>query len=213
MTASSTAGAQAARCRVYASAQRTAAALSDPRVCTAAQVDGIYRGLAGRPNPMPAWGSRARGFWRWCGDGRTAFCGAPEAPADRAMRMAWEGKVFFTGRRGGYAYNRVGLDRRGFKVKIRYGPGRLDGRRSIIMDYGAEGDQDPSSAFASHYLWDEARTVQRGLELGYAWWQDRGPGLYRRIAFLLEFTRPDMPITSCPHCYLVDGTIGPPTAG
>lgn len=143
-------------------------------VCNQAQLDALFSRLT--PGPMPAYGARAHGYWRWYPDGQDAAY-----PADEAFDAAvWQGKVFYTHARGGRAMDLVAGGQLAFPARVDYAAARLDGHRAIVVDYARAGD--PLGLVQR----DEIRRLQPGLYLGFAWF---GPVNSSRLraTFLLDF--------------------------
>jgi len=175
-------------------------AVAGLRICGQDQLDALYRVL--RSGPMPAYGSAARGYWRWSPDAHGL-----DQPLNFLTEAAiWQGKVFYTTSRGGVIYNRVGADREDLPARVYYGAGRLDGRSAIIVDYASDDD-----VVMDQFFRDEIRQVLPGLYLGIGWWHREPPGWVGpdRITFILDFKHPDIPPSTCPQCALLDRAIGP----
>jgi hypothetical protein len=156
--------------------ERTVQILTDPNApgaCNQSQIDALYGSLPA--GPMPAYGSRARGYWRWSPN----FVGPEEVPMNRFVNMAiWQGGTFYTNADGGFKENRVFADKQTLPGKVYYGPGYFDGGRAIIVDYKAEEQQAcaaPSGtdcagvAFMALWFRDECRQAQHGIWLCYGW--------------------------------------------
>ncbi|MEW6472620.1 MAG: hypothetical protein AB1679_10140 [Actinomycetota bacterium] len=163
--------------------------------CDQAQIDGLYQSLAA--GPMPHYGAKARGYWRWYPDARGL-----DEPGNRLMNLlVWQGKTFYTHETGGYMMNRVVADREGFRSAVYFADGWLDGRKAIIVDYGAAGDYPADAIFR-----DEIRMVQPGVYLGFGWRNREHPPWtnerFERITFVLDFVHPDLTTSDCPHCVM-----------
>jgi len=161
--------------------------------CDQTQLDSVYTSLPA--GPMPHYGAKARGYWRWYPDARGL-----DEPGNRLMNLlVWQGKTFYTYDTGGYMMNRVVADREGFRSAVYFADGWLDGRRAIIVDYGQAGDYPADALFR-----DEIRMVQPGVYLGFGWRNREHPPWTNerseRITFILDFLRPDLSTADCPHC-------------
>lgn len=164
--------------------------------CDQAQLDNLYQSLPA--GPMPHYGAKARGYWRWYPDARGL-----DEPGNRFMNLlVWQGKTFYTDETGGYMMNRVVADREGFRSAVYFADGWLDGRPAIIVDYGRAGDYPADAIFR-----DEIRRVQPGVYLGFGWRNREHPPWtserFERITFILDFVHPDLATSDCPHCVRV----------
>jgi hypothetical protein len=185
------AGPTAGECRVSALPAETVDSLRFH--CDQPQIDTLYGSLPA--GPMPPYGAKARGYWRWYPDAQGL-----DEPGNRLMNLlVWQGKTFYTNETGGYMMNRVVADREGFRSAVYFANGWLDGRPAIIVDYAQAGDYPADVIFR-----DEIRMVQPGVYLGFGWRNREHPPWTReraeRITFVLDFLRPDLSASDCPHC-------------
>ena len=161
--------------------------------CNQEQLDTLYQSLPA--GPMPQYGSKARGYWRWYPDAQGL-----DEPGNRLMNLlVWQGKTFYTNETGGYMMNRVVADQEGFRSAVYFANGWLDGQPAIIVDYGEAGDYPADAIFR-----DEIRMVQPGVYLGFGWRNREHPPWtgerFERITFILDFVHPDLSPSDCPHC-------------
>src|SRR5256714_6863953 len=69
--------------------------------CDQSQLDMLYRPLP--PGPMPQYGAKARGYWRWYPDAQGL-----DEPGNRLMNLlVWQGKTLYTREAGGHMMNPV----------------------------------------------------------------------------------------------------------
>jgi hypothetical protein len=184
-------------CRVHGGdPDTTAATLKDRTKCTQDDLDRLYASLGA--GPMPTNGTSASGVWRW----DNAWDPLGPTQDQFSVPPSWDGKAFYTDAEG---INRWAQDARAFPGRVTYGSG-MDGKRAILIDYSR--CATPDSQFASLFLHDEIRLVQRDVYLGFGWLENsrawaaangvsgqvtRPFDPYRReVIFVLNFHHPDV---------------------
>jgi hypothetical protein len=138
------------------------------------QMDQIFRFL--RAGPMPGWEARCKGYAIWSADS-----GSDDDEANSWTDMLWQGKTFYTGTNGGYVWNRWG-SRNTVAVRgdVYYGDSIVDGGRVINIRYNG----------GERKGFDEVRTVQAGIQLGYGYFEKPDAAPRRVVNFVFDFVHP-----------------------
>ena len=135
------------------------------------QMDRIFGFLDA--GPMPGWEARCKGYAIWSADS-----GSGDDEANEWTEMLWQGKTFYTGPAGGHVWNRWGSKNTvAVRGDVYYGPSIVDGKRVINIRYNG----------VEWAGFDEVRTVQPGIQLGYGYSQ---AGPRRLVNFVFDFVHP-----------------------
>jgi hypothetical protein len=138
------------------------------------QMDQIFRFIDA--GPMPGWQARCKGYAIWSADS-----GSGDDKANAWSEMLWQGKTFYTGANGGYVWNRWGSSNTvAVRGDVYYGPSRVDPKRVINIRYNG----------VEWAGFDEVRTVQPGIQLGYGYSENGGGAPKRLVNFVFDFVHP-----------------------
>lgn len=155
-------------------------------VCTETELRSLFNSLSSAP--MPAYGARSKGYFRWAVDEETAR----SLGVDTYLMslLVWKGKVFYTNENGGYLYNRMGhLDTEDQYADVYYGIYPLDNENTIVVHYP---DDDPTNA-GSKTIRDYIRKVVPGVYLGMGLTPPNGlpTDNTHYVSFILDFNNPE----------------------
>jgi hypothetical protein len=138
-----------------------------------AQMDQVFRFLSA--GPMPGWEARCKGYAIWSADS-----GGADDEENAWTEMLWQGKTFYTGGSGGHVWNRWGSSQTvAVRGDVYYGPSIVDGKRVINIRYNG----------VEWAGFDEVRTVQQGIQLGYGYSGNQGAAK-RLVNFVFDFVHP-----------------------
>lgn len=136
-----------------------------------AQLDQIFRFIPA--GPMPGWNARCKGYAIWKADS-----GTEDDEANAWSEALWQGKTFFTGEFGGHVWNRWGSSNTtAIRGSVYYGSSIMDGKPEITIRYNG----------VEWAGFDEVRTVQPGVQLGYGYSQ---AGPTKLVNFVFDFVHP-----------------------
>lgn len=136
-----------------------------------AQLDQIFRYISA--GPMPGWEARCKGYAIWSADS-----GSDDDQANAWSEALWQGKTFYTGTNGGFVWNRWGSSNTvAVRGSVYYGRSIVDGKQEITIRYNG----------VEWAGFDEVRTVQPGIQLGYGYSQ---AGPKRLVNFVFDFVHP-----------------------
>jgi len=103
------------------------------------------------------------------------------------LRLFWGGKVFSHQKNGSVTLlNKTPLGRI-IPAKVYFGDSKLDGRRSIVIDYTEDAGMPVVGSLVSR-IRDEIREVAPNLYLGFAFVR-RGDGYARALFFALDSSK------------------------